>query len=408
MAPGWAANSVNVVVFRKHSLVTDGATQYTAFYDPEGRVVLGSRKLGSTDWRLVTTRYSGNVRDAHNTISFGIDGAGYLHVAWDHHNNPLRYCRSVGPGSLELGEKTLMVGSDEERVTYPEFHRLPDGDLLFLCRDGASGNGNLVVNRYRVETGKWERVQSNLIDGQGERNAYWQACVDAQGRLHVSWVWRESPDVASNHDLCYAASPDGGRTWFKSSGQSYELPITAANAEIAASIPQNHELINQTSMTTDSSGHPRIATYWRPEGVEVPQFHVVYHDGAGWRLSQASNRKTPFRLAGGGTKRIPISRPQLLSRKTEGVERLYLVFRDEERGSKASIAISDDFREGRWHTVDLNESSLGMWEPTCDHALWQRDGRLHLFVQEAEQVDAEGVSAAVARMVYVLEWAPTD
>jgi hypothetical protein len=33
------------------------------------------------------------------------------------------------------------------RVTYPEFHALPGGDLLFLYRDGGSGGGNLAMNR---------------------------------------------------------------------------------------------------------------------------------------------------------------------------------------------------------------------------------------------------------------------
>ena len=40
VAPGWAANSVNAVVFRKNSLVTHGDTQYIAFYDKDAYVVL--------------------------------------------------------------------------------------------------------------------------------------------------------------------------------------------------------------------------------------------------------------------------------------------------------------------------------------------------------------------------------
>src|SRR5690606_9244171 len=132
VGPGWASNSVNAVVFRKNSLVSHGDTQYIAFYDRHARVVLGKRQLGSADWQLAPTRYQGNAADAHNSISIMVDGAGFLHMAWDHHNHSLRYARSKAAGSLEMGEKQPMVGADEGAVSYPEFHRLPDGDLLFF------------------------------------------------------------------------------------------------------------------------------------------------------------------------------------------------------------------------------------------------------------------------------------
>ena len=139
VADGWARNSVNAVVFRKNSLVTHGDEQYIAFYDQDARVVLGKRKLGTDAWALTTTRYQGNALDAHNSISLMVDGAGVLHVSWDHHNNALRYARGVRPGALELTDKLAMTGQDERSVSYPEFHRLPDGNLLFLYRDGGSG-----------------------------------------------------------------------------------------------------------------------------------------------------------------------------------------------------------------------------------------------------------------------------
>ncbi len=41
---GWAANSVNVAVFRKHSLASYKDSQYAAYYDADGYVVLAHRK----------------------------------------------------------------------------------------------------------------------------------------------------------------------------------------------------------------------------------------------------------------------------------------------------------------------------------------------------------------------------
>jgi hypothetical protein len=397
---GWANNSVNVTVFRKNSLVTHNDVQFAAFYDAERYVVLARRRVGESNWTVQRSQYQGRADDAHNGISIMVDGAGYLHVAWDHHDNPLRYARGTAPGALTLGVRQAMVGRDEQAVSYPEFYRLPDGDLLFLYRDGASGRGNLVMNRYRQSSDKWERLQDKLIDGEGQRNAYWQATVDRQGTLHLSWVWRESPDVASNHDLAYARSRDGGKSWEHAGGTPYRLPITAASAEYALRIPQHRELINQTSMAADDAGHPYIATYWRDEDSAIPQYRVVHYAEQGWRVLTLPLHKTAFSLSGGGTKHIPMARPQLLLSGQGGL----LVFRDEERGSKVSVAVIKDFQSFQWSVHDLNGLPVGAWEPAFDSELWKTHGILSLFVQNAAQVDGEGIAQRPAEPVQVLDW----
>ena len=406
IAKGWANNSVNAVIFRKNSLVTLGNTQYAAFYDPEQYMVLAKRRHGTEKWETQRTPYKGKATDAHNSISIMVDGDGYLHVSWDHHGNKLRYAKSIKPGSLELGEKEEMTDSLEGNVTYPEFYRMPKGDLLFFYRNGASGRGDLVINRYYLKTKKWAQLQSNLIDGEGERNAYWQAFVDEKGIVHVSWVWRESWQVESNHDLCYARSKDGGRSWENSKGEKYSLPINVKTAEIAMEIPQNSELINQTSMTADSKGNPVIATYWRAKDSSIPQYRLVYYNGKEWNSKQVSARETPFSLSGGGTKRIPISRPQVMLRKKGGKEQAFLIFRDAERQEKVSAAICSNFPDANWQVKDLTEAGVGSWEPSYDTEFWQKEGILNLFLQKVEQVDGEGVADREPEMVGVLEWKP--
>ncbi|MET0982808.1 MAG: BNR repeat-containing protein [Telluria sp.] len=406
VADGWAGNSVNAVVFRKNSLVSDATTQYIAFYDRDAHVVLGKRPLGSDRWALAKTPYRGNALDAHNAISLMLDGAGFLHLSWDHHNSVLQYARSRTPGSLDM-ETAAMTGLDEKRVSYPEFFRLPDGRLLFLYRDGGSGRGNLVVNRYEPATQSWQRLHANLVDGEKQRNAYWQAVVDAQGTIHLSWVWRGSPDVASNHDMAYARSRDGGATWVNSAGQPYALPITAASVEYAARIPQKSELINQTSMAADAQGRPYIATYWREAGSSVPQYRVLYHKGGSWRRLDLDFRSTPFSLSGGGTKAIPIARPQILIAPGQaGQPAGLLVFRDRERGDRVSVVRIDDFEAGRWSVHDLTPHPVGAWEPTFDTEAWRRDGVLDLFVQAVQQVDGEGMAQVAPAPVQVLRWKP--
>ena len=408
---GYSRTSVNTTVFRQSSVVTAGDTQYIAYYDPDSYLIVGKRPIGSANWTMRRTQYTGNCEDAHNVISIGVDGDGYLHVSFDHHGQRLNYCRSVEPGSLELGEKIPMTGLDEDNVTYPEFYTLENGDLLFAYRSGASGRGNLILNRYLTRVKQWARLhidQPVIIDGENERNAYWQLFVDKQGTIHVSWVWRETWLVETNHDLCYARSRDGGDTWEKSTGEKYALPITAANAEYAIRIPQGSELINQTGMTADDEGHPYIATYWREADSEVPQYRLVYRDSTGWHAQQVSRRTTPFSLSGGGTKRIPIARPRLAIDRdsVSGAYRACYIFRDEERGGKVSVAETEDLRSNTWTVRDLTSFSVGAWEPSFDTELWKTNRQLHLFVQHSAQGDGEQVEEIEPQPVYVLEYEP--
>ncbi len=398
---GYAATSVNTAVFRGSSLATHGDTQYISFYDPDGYVVLGSRKLGTDDWSLRKTQYRGNIKDAHNVISIGVDGDGYIHASFDHHGHPLRYAKSIAPGSLELGNMESMTGEDENDVTYPEFYTMPDGDLIFAYRSGASGRGNLVLNRYSAKDKKWSRIHDILIDGEGERKAYWQMMADEEGTLHLSWVWRETWLVETNHDLCYARSKDGGRTWQRSDGSDYQLPITMESAEIAWKIPQNSELINQTSMTADLNGNPYIATYWRDADSTVPQYRLVWNDGRKWNMTTVGSRKQPFSLSGGGTKMIPIARPRIVS---DGKKACF-IFRDQERGSRVSIAHTPYLGKEEWTVADFTDFSVDAWEPSLDMNLWNARHKLHIFVQTSHQGDGEKIAETneTTAPVYVLE-----
>jgi hypothetical protein len=400
---GWAENSVNAVIFRNNSVVSFLDTQFISYYDADGYLCLAKRTLGRDDWEMKQTPYKGNQKDAHNCISIMVDGAGYLHVSWNHHDSPLNYAKSKSPLSLDLEEPRSMTGKLEDKVTYPGFYKTTNGNLLFLYREGQSGKGNLVLNSYNIHTRHWAQVQDNLIDGEGLRSAYWQACIDKDNVIHLSWVWRETPDVATNHDMCYARSSDGGKTWTNSKGESYQLPIIEATAERAAVIPQNSELINQTSMTTDNEGKPYIATYYRKADSLIPQYHIIYLNKENqWKDVALDFRQTPFTLKGGGTKKIPISRPQIVCNETPKETQWLLIFRDEERGSKISIATSTVLDENQWRIKEITSYSVGDWEPTYDTELWKQQHQLDLFVQKVGQEDGERNSTLQAQPISVL------
>ena len=237
-----------------------------------------------------------------------------LHVAWAEHNSgaALRACRArrlARARPARADDRAARGARDVPAVLHPPRRRpavrLPRRPV------GARRRAAQPVRRAGAAPGACCSIR--CIAGEGQRNAYVnQLAIDARGGWHLSWVWRESPDVATNHDVLYAHSPDEGRSWRTSTGAAYALPITARTAEVAWRVPQGSELINQTSGAVDRDGRPVDRDVLARRGSEVPQLRLVWHDGTRWRASQVGERTLAFRLSGGGTKRIPLSRPQVL------------------------------------------------------------------------------------------------
>jgi hypothetical protein len=196
----------------------------------------------------------------------------------------------------------------------------------------------------------------------------------------------------------YAKSLDGGKTWLSSKNEVYSIPMNLENTQPILVIPQKSELINSTSMATDVKGRPYIATYWRASNTTIPQYQIIYFDGKEWQIKQVSDRKTPFSLSGSGTKKIPISRPQIVVNK----KTIMVIFRDEERGNKVSVATTKDIQKGNWTIRDINNEDVGQWEPSYDTELWKNKKKLNLFVLKTGQGDGEKTEKIAPQMVKII------
>ncbi|HNT88829.1 MAG TPA: BNR repeat-containing protein, partial [Candidatus Hydrogenedentes bacterium] len=239
VAPVWSGHPVGFC------LLTAPPHQFVAFYDAERRMTVAQRALEESAWRL--TRLDQEIGwDSHNSVTMALDDAGFLHLSGNMHCVPLIYYRSEKPfDAASLVRVPAMVGRDEQMVTYPRFLRGPAGELVFLYRDGRSGSGNEIFNAYDVETRAWRRLlEKPLTDGEGARNAYFEGPVAGpDGYFHLCWVWRESPDCETNHDLSYARSKDLVH-WECSDGAPYTLPITLATSEGVDPVPEGGGIIN--------------------------------------------------------------------------------------------------------------------------------------------------------------------
>lgn len=292
----WAGHSVGF------ALLTAPPYQYVAYYDAERRMTVAQRRLDAARWeyrRLPSTLGW----DSHNYVALAVDRAGQLHVSGNMHVAPLVYFRTTKPGDLSTLAAAPMTGEREQKVTYPVFLRDRQGRLVFRYRDGRSGSGDDLYNVLDEATGRWTRLLATpLTDGQGRMNAY---CTTPQlgpdGLFHLCWVWRDTPDCATNHDLSYAQSPDLVH-WFDSAGRELRLPITAAGGEVVDPVPAKGGLLNSNRHLGFDTRARVVLTYHKYDAAGDLQVYAARRDFDGWTIVQVSDwRGYRWDFAGGGT-----------------------------------------------------------------------------------------------------------
>ena len=295
----WAGHPVGF------ALLTDGerGVQYVAYYDADRQMTVASRPLDAADW----TRQPLPSRvgwDSHNYIALALDADGHLHVSGNMHNDPLVYFRTNEPGDVTtLRSVEAMTGQKEGNVTYPVFLRGPDGELIFRYRDGGSGNGNEYYNVYDLASRSWSRLLDQpLTDGGGDMNAYPEGPVlGPDGMFHLVWVWRDTPDCATNHDLSYARSRDL-RNWENWRGEPLTLPIRIDSpGPVIDPVAPGGGMINGNTKIGFDANDRVIISYHKHDEAGNTQVYNRRLEGDGWVEHQASDWPTRWDFSGGGS-----------------------------------------------------------------------------------------------------------
>jgi hypothetical protein len=308
IAKVWSAHPVGF------SLLTHGKTQYVAFYDKERRMTVAWRTLDEPSFRLHRLADPGKVTpgkwsptqlvwDSHNSVTMAVDSAGHLHVTGNMHCHPLVYFRTTRAGDpTSLAWIGKMIGDHEDRCTYPRFLRGPAGDLIFAYRHGRSGNGVDYYNRYDPTTQSWRRLMDKpLLDGENRCNAYSHGPVKGpDGFYHLCWVWRDTPDCSTNHDLGYARSRDLVH-WETSDGKPLVLPITQSTAEVVDPVPVKGGIINGNNKIGFDSAGRLIVSYHKHDANGNTQLYNARRDARGWTIVQASQWNWRWDFFGGGS-----------------------------------------------------------------------------------------------------------
>jgi hypothetical protein len=282
-------------------LLTRGDQQYVAYYNEQHQMFVAERRLGQRDWRKM--KLPSKVGwDSHNYITMAADAAECIHLAGNMHNVPLIYFRTSSPGDISTFERQEMTGRDEQRCTYPKFLEDAEGQLLFTYRSGGSGNGRRFYNAYRVETGEWYRfLDTPLFDGEGKRNAYPVGPLQGpDGLFHVVWVWRDTPDCATNHHLSYARSRNL-KDWETAAGVSVELPLTIDQTGLCVDpIPPGGGIINGCErLAFDSAGRP-IISYHKLDQNGHMQIYVTRFEYGRWSGRPITDWKENITFRGRG------------------------------------------------------------------------------------------------------------
>lgn len=297
------------------AFLTDRGHQFVAYYDSERRITVASRRIDETEWKYfrpagATSPNRGRASnvtgwDSHNYLALALDRDGCLHLSGNMHVDPLVYYRSTRPLDITSLERVdRMTGEREQHVTYPLFFKNQAGDLFFRYRDGGSGNGSDIYNVYQAESRSWINLLSTpLLDGQGRRNAYATSPVlGPDGRFHLVWMWRETPDCSTNHTLSYARSADFIH-WEKSDGTPLSLPITLESGEVVDPSPVGQGLINMSfNVGFDARKRP-VVVYHRYDAAGRSQAYAARPSSPahGWDVVQISDWDFRWRFSGGGS-----------------------------------------------------------------------------------------------------------
>lgn len=281
--------------FQTEGLLTYKGYQYTVYYNRTRNVCIARRKMPLGKWEEVVLPYRNSVDDAHNVITMGIcEKDGSIHLAYDHHNDPLHYCYSVvgsanDPEHMPWEASSFSATTDVmdravPNVTYPRFISKPDGNLLFECRFNYSGYGDSYLREYDGETQKWTLI-GRYVQGEDvtpDACAYINGMTyDRLGRLHVTWCWRDDFGGQTNHDFYYAYSEDHGVTWKDTYGEQkattdYMQPVqdkktgnclgqTKISYKVET-LPYNRGYINQETQAVDSKGRIHAVNSHIPDG----------------------------------------------------------------------------------------------------------------------------------------------
>jgi len=201
----------------------------------------------------------------------------------------------------------------------------------------------------------------------------------------VTWCWRETPDLKSNHDLLYAYSDDRGRTWQNNAGQtiarSGQSPIRVDSPGIVvAPIAFGWGMMNQLTQDVDGQGRVHVMLWHNPPDAPGPN-----HDLNAWRYFHYWRDETGkwHRQA------LPLfgRKPRLVVNEAGDAALVFnkgtdLEYHEQDPGGKLHVAAAMARKAwADWRVVYTSDRDY-VGEPRVDMLRWRAEHLLSVYVQQ--------------------------
>ena len=119
--------------------------------------------------------------------------------------------------------------------------------------------------------------------------------------FHIHWVWRDTPDCATNQHLSYARSRDLIH-WESASGRQIQLPIRYSHRELLVDpIPPGGGIINGGHhIAFDAANRPMLAYHKADPGGNM-QLYLARPGREAWETRVLTAWNTPVHFSGNGS-----------------------------------------------------------------------------------------------------------
>lgn len=406
---------INGKSYQQMPIDTYKGWQYATYYDQKRRLSIARRKLPDLEWEIIHfDDYLFEGHNSHNSTVLGIcrkDGT--LHLAFDHHRDPLNYRISqpgvaTNPGQVEWTASLfgpvrdgLREGEPLTKVTYPRFVPLPDGNLLLSFRIGGAAKGRNVMSHYDPDQDGWQKPwnftsESGTYEFEGKesnsRYAYLNGlhCDADTGRLHISWAWRET--IGSTFvDVNYAYSDDGGRRWLNSAGDHIGSPdkpihLNSPGIDVWNLTPHDGQ-DNMMGQCVDRAGRPHVLVWHRrnskeplPFATRDPSKSAHYHY---WRDPKGQWHQNEVTAPVSGGADAERNRGKILATADNDLIAMY--------NENATLTLWAATESNHYRDWKLIHTEKGPWngEPLPDLSRWREEGILSIYMQKDPSEDHE-------------------
>lgn len=375
----------NFAPFCQDNVTSAGGVQYAAMWASDKKAYLYQRTLPDGNWvevkelsTLASSKLGTVPADGHNVLAVAVDSNGEIHVAGNVHADPIKYLRSSTTDPTGAWTSPTMIGTQETQVSYPVFVTLGDGTLVFIFRDGTSGNADWYVNRYNAATRTWTRL-GKLFDGKTSAESVYpnRFVPDDTNGLLVFYCWRGSGNADTNNDICFVRvrNLSGTMTVTRMDDTPVSLPVTHANSpKILDTAPTGSGLLNSHGADVDTLGRPH-SVFWLTASAKT-QLHHVYWTGDEWvvrpitQLSQAINLNVSTIVP-------TLSRAAVACDPYGGT---HIIWRCNYDGRSGTTRATDVTPEREIVEYKLTDLEMYEWEPCLDSRALKERGEIQMLV----------------------------